>query len=284
VAPHPLAAEAAADERRADVHLFFLQAEHLRHRPRRVRHGLGRIVDAQGVALPRHGRRVQLDRVVVVARRRVGRVDLVQGIGQRALGVADFLLERFAHECARLRTVGLGRFQRGDRGLGEVGHADQRCGMVGLFLGRGQHQRQRLAVVIHPVVLEYRQAFAGHRLFRRQEQRHRFHGRRVLVGHHQHHAGRAFGGGAVERGDAAFGHGTVDQGRIRQPIERELGRERRPALHFVRTVQARHRHADIALAVLDQRIGLPARHPGIRRQLDRLLHDLLRGFLDDVHG
>jgi hypothetical protein len=283
VLPQRLAAETAADERRAHMHLVFADAEHMGQRPGRVRHRLGRVVDAQLVAVPGDGGRVQLDRIVVVARRAVDRVDVHRRGGQRLLGVADFHLQGLALEAGRRQALGPGRVQRGDGRLGQIGHADQRPGMVGLFLGLGQHQRHRLAVPVDLVVLEDRQLVAAGGLGRRHEQRHRLHLRRVLVAHHQHHAGRAFRAAGVEGGDAALGHGAVDQGRIGHILQHHLGREARLPFHFQRAVEARHRGADDAVLLVDQRIGMAARQPAVGRGFDRLLHHLLCGFLD-AHG
>jgi hypothetical protein len=50
-----------------------------------------------------------------MARRRVRYVDLVRSGGEGGLGVADLLLQRLAHEQARLRSLGLSGGRRDDR-------------------------------------------------------------------------------------------------------------------------------------------------------------------------
>ena len=77
--PQALAAEAAADERRGDDHLLLVQPEHLRDRPGGVRDELRGVVNSQRVALPRDGDAVELDRIMVVTRGRIGRVDAGRG-------------------------------------------------------------------------------------------------------------------------------------------------------------------------------------------------------------
>ena len=88
--PQRLAAEPAADEGRADVHLVLLDAEHLGQRSRRPVEHLRRIVDDQPLALPDDGRGVGLDRIVVVPRRAVDRIDAVRRRCQRLFGIALF--------------------------------------------------------------------------------------------------------------------------------------------------------------------------------------------------
>ena len=106
VLPQRLAAEAAADIGRGDVDLLLVAGRTPARatRPSCV-HRLRGVVDDQLVAVPGERRRVQLDRVVVVARRAVGGVDLVRRGGERRLGVADLVAQRLAQErrraCAR---------------------------------------------------------------------------------------------------------------------------------------------------------------------------------------
>ena len=50
------------------------------------------------------------------------------------------------------------------RGFGRVGDAHQRRRVVGLFEGLGDHERDRLALMVHPVVLEHVQALADVRV------------------------------------------------------------------------------------------------------------------------
>ena len=67
-----------------------------------VTHLRGVVHDQAASPVPGDGRRVQLDGVVVVARRAVGRVDPSGAAGQRRLGIADLDGGRLAQDVVRI--------------------------------------------------------------------------------------------------------------------------------------------------------------------------------------
>ena len=107
---------------------------------------------------------------MVLARDHVGLVDLDLGGRERSFGIAAPRLGR-----PRLSLVGLllGRQNRldagdvGGPGFGRVGDAHQRRRVVRLFEGLGDHEGDRLALMVHPVVLEHVQALADIRVHER---------------------------------------------------------------------------------------------------------------------
>src|SRR4051812_31519508 len=170
-----------------------------------VSHPLRLVPQGQAIAVPRRDRGVQLDRIVVLARDRVGLVDLDLGgcersfwiatpcLGWPALALIGLLLRRQHRLDAR--NVGTPGFRR-------VGDAHQRGRIVRLFECFGDHESDRLALMAHPVVLQYVQALTHVRVYRGfvlaiSKSRH------IAMGHDRHHAGRAFRRRALDGGDAA---------------------------------------------------------------------------------
>ena len=163
-------AEGAADEGRDDADVLRRNAEHGGDLVGRVVHPLRLVPEGQAVAVPGRDGGVHLDRVVVLARDHIGLVDLDLGGRERSFGIAAPCLRR-----SRLSLIGLllrrqNRLDAGDVGgrrFGRVGDAHQRRRMVRLFEGLGDHEGDRLALMVHPVVLEHVQALTDSRVRQR---------------------------------------------------------------------------------------------------------------------
>ena len=113
VLPKSLLTKAAADKRRGDVHVLLVDPEHLRN----GHASWATACEASWIrSVSPSQARVQacsLDRIVVVARRRVHDVDLMGRCGERGLGVLDLVLQRLPQENAGLRTISLSRGEGG---------------------------------------------------------------------------------------------------------------------------------------------------------------------------
>ena len=143
--------------------------------------------------------------IVVLARDHVGLVDLDLGGRERSFGIAAPRLRR-----PRLALIGLllrrqNRLDAGDvggPGFGRVGDAHQRRRVAGLFERFGDHERDRLALMAHPVVLEHVQALTD---FGVDDGLVRAIGkpRRVAMRQDRDDAGRPFRRRAVDGSDAA---------------------------------------------------------------------------------
>jgi hypothetical protein len=132
----------------------------------------------------------------------MGHVHLVRSGGERRFGAADLLLQRLAHEQARLASLGLGGGERDDRALFFIGDANQTRGVAGLFLRFGVHERHRLAVPVDAVILRDRQVVGAGRLGLAHQRRRFIQLRRVAMRHHQDDAGRRFGGSDIDLNNA----------------------------------------------------------------------------------
>ena len=160
-------AEGAADEGRDHADVLRRNAEHGGDLVGRVVHPLRLVPQREAIAVPSRDGRVHLDRVVVLARDHVGLVDLDLGCRERSFGIAAPRLWR-----PRLSLIGLllGRQNRldagdvGGPGFRRVGDAHQRRRVVRLFEGLGDHEGDRLALMVHPVVLEHVQALTDIRV------------------------------------------------------------------------------------------------------------------------
>ena len=248
-----------------------------------MRHRLRSVVDPQRVAFPGEGAGVQLDRSVVVARRRVLDIHLVRSGGKRSLGVADLLLQRLAHEQAGLGSLRLGGGKRDDRVLLFISDADQGLRMLGLLLRLCEHNGDRLAVPVDAVILHDRQIVGTGGLGLAHEWRRFIELRRVAMSHHQDDARRRLGRFGVDLGDPAARDRRVFERRVGQPLHRELGAELRLARHLQRAVNSRNRGADQAVLMMHQRVGMAAGNPAVGRKRDGFLHHRLDGVLHDAH-
>ena len=218
-------AEGAADEGRDDADVLGRNAEHGGDLVGRVVHPLRLVPEGQAVAVPGRDGGVHLDGVVVLARDHVGLVDLDLGARERSFGIAAPSLWR---PCLSLIGLLLRRQNRldalnvGGSGFRRVGDAHQRRRVVRLFEGLGDHEGDRLALMVHPVVLEHVQALTDGRV----------HGalvraigkpRRVAVGQDGDDAGRPFRRRAVDGSNAAVRDRAPHDGAVRQARHVELG-------------------------------------------------------------
>ena len=108
----------------------------------------------------------------------------------------------------------LGASHVGGRGFGRVGDAHQRRRMVRLFECIGDHEGDRLALMVHAIVLEHVQALADIRVHAALV-RPIGKPRRVAVGEDRDHAGRPFRRRAVNRGNAAVRDRAPHDGAVR---------------------------------------------------------------------
>ena len=118
-------AEAAAEERTADVDLVGRDAE--KSGEASLRHGktLARRIDRERIAVPCGHDRVRLHRVVILGCGLVGRLDPLRRGGETGLDIAAMHLRRIADADAR-RHEALGRIEPDPRRLGVVARRQQR--------------------------------------------------------------------------------------------------------------------------------------------------------------
>ena len=256
-----LGAEAAAEERTADVDVLRRDAEQSRDPPLRHDEALARRVDRERVAVPRRDDRVRLHRVVVLRRRLVGRLDPLRRGGEPGLDIAALHFRRIADADAR-RHEAFGRVEPDPRRLAVVARRQQR-GAFGRRLQRlGDHHRDRLVGVAHPVVLQQVEPeHEGVGLRVRILRERRPVGRR----HHLDDAGMGLRGRHVEKGDAAARDAADRQDRVEHAGRMVVGGVAGGARDFQHAVAAGERLADVR-AVPDMR-GRPGecdlRHHGM---------------------
>lgn len=248
-----------------------------------MRHRLRSVVDAQCIAVPSEGAGVQLDRSVVMAGRRVRDIHVVRSSGKGGLCVADFLLQRLAHEQAGFGSVRLRCGERNDRVLRFVSDADQALRVLGLFLGFGEHDRNRLTIPVHAVILHDRQIVRTGCLRLAHEGWRFVQFRGVAMRHHQHDTRGRLGRGHIDVNNTATRNRRIFERRINHPFHRELGAERRLARHFQRTVNSRDRRSDEAMLMMHERVGVAAWNPAVGRKRDGFLHHRLNGVLHNAH-
>ena len=205
-----LGAEAAAEERTADVDLVGRDPEQFRDAPLRHDEALARRVDRERVAVPRRHDRMRLHGVVILRRGLVGRRDPLRRGGKAGLDIAAMHFRRIADADAR-RHEAFGRIEPDPRRLAVVARREQR----GAFRRRLERfrddDRDRLVGVTHPVALQ------------QVEPEHegvgfcvRILGERRPVGRRDHRddAGMGFRGRNVEKGDAAARDAADRQDRV----------------------------------------------------------------------
>ena len=197
----PLRPEAAAEERAADVDALGRNAEQPGDASLCHRHALARRVDGQGVAVPRRHDGVGLQRVVVLRRRFVDRLDPNRRCRKPGLDVAMAILGRHAGADIRGREAVV-RIQASARRLGLVTRGQQ-DGTLGRGLQRVRHHDgDWLVGVAHLVILQH--VHPEHERIVLRVRIHREPGR-VRGRHHLDYAGVRLGRGHVERGDPAAG-------------------------------------------------------------------------------
>ena len=143
----------------------------------------------QVVQIPTYGGRMQLDRVVIMSRRVIHRIDFEWGRFEGCSGVPDLDQQRLT-----LKNAGLGAFPcmvaDSFGKLRLLGATDERFGVIGLLLSLGEYDRDRLTVPMNQIVLHDGKAIACRRFRRRHEGRRGLYSRCVQMRHDQVHAGR----------------------------------------------------------------------------------------------
>ena len=187
-----------------------------------------RVVHRQPVAVPARRRRRRLERVVVVRRHVVRGVDDDLGGGQRRVDVAAFVARRHQAAEQHLRLVGgvSTLVDRRDRAARLVHDVDQRGGVLRSLVAVGDDDRDRLAVVVHEVVLQREEALARCRAPGEGRQEARLAGDRgqVLVREHREHAvGRECVGG-IDRRDPPAREARADDGPVGEARQGDLAR------------------------------------------------------------
>ena len=149
-----LRAEAAAEERAADKDLLRRDAEQPGDAAARHHQALARRVDRQRIAVPGGDDGVRLHRVVVLRRRLVGRVD---PRGGRREARFDIAFADLGGRCRpRRRAARSFRRRRGRRAPARPRIAAAAAPRPRRRLQRlGDHHRDRLVGVAHPVVLQH---------------------------------------------------------------------------------------------------------------------------------
>ncbi len=205
----------------------------------------------QPVALPLRDGGVRLHRVVLLARREIGRVNADGRSGEGRVGVASaglraapFLGGRFGGGLASAGSKADAR-----RGIRLVGDADERCRVQSLRLRRCDHERNGLAAEQDDGVLEHPELVARHRVDRGPL------GGRLIgqpvgvqVRQHEQHARRAPGRYGVDCGDASGRDRAVMRRRVGEAVGMELGRIGGSARYLGGSVDPGKRRADRAHA------------------------------------
>src|SRR5439155_591442 len=125
----------------------------------------------------------------------------------------------------------------GDSGFGRVGDSHQRRRIVRLFERIGNHEGERLALMVHTIVLEYVQALTDSRVWGALV-RAISKPRRVAVRHGGDDTGRSFRCRTVDGCNAAIGDRTPHDGAVRQTWYVELGSVRGAARDLLAAVDA----------------------------------------------
>ena len=185
------------------------------------------IVHAQGTALPGNGQSMKLDRIVIVPGGRVSRIDLERCILQSLFCIANLVMQRLSHKLSGFGTL-FTRLCKFDHGvIRSISDTYERLGVIGLFLGFGENQRNRLPIPTDEIVLQDGQAIATGSLFGRQEQRRRLQFRSVFVDHDQHNTRRRFRFRRIKAGNPSLGDCAVGKGGIDHAIHWKLCSKRR---------------------------------------------------------
>ena len=222
--------------------LFRLDAEPLRDAVLQPVDELARLVDRQLIAGPHAGGGEQLDRIVVLRRRAVFRIDLDVGAADRRLGIAGLrqilvLLRDFGRIflLQALRAEGRGRRLR------RIGHFDSVSRFARGLEGVGEHHRDDLAVLQNvrtETLNRSRGAFA---------ELHRLQFARIFVGQDVEHAGHRARVVEVEPLDAPLGDRAGHQDGIGRIGDRHIGRIARLAGDLQPRVVARRGRSHVGL-------------------------------------
>ena len=226
-----LAAEAAAQEMGHDVDLLRRYAEHDRHQLLGAEDVLGGFIEGERtVGVPDRRRRVRLHLVVVAIGRRVGSLDADRGSRDCLLGIPDRRRDR-PQELRRVDGVLRRLRTEHHRALRLVLDPNQRGGMGRLVERRGDHQRNRLAGIVDPLILK-RQIRLPMRVKVAPGLWRRVHARHASMGEHRQHARHLFGDGSVDRHRPAVRDGAGNDRGVRRVCERNIRRVARGAGHL----------------------------------------------------
>ena len=141
----PLPAERAAHERIDDANIRWVDAHHRRRAIGELDDELARLVDRQLAVRPGRGRRVELDRVLVLGRRAVIPFDPDGRCGEGGVEVPRLLL--LLVQRLGMRDVHAGAVHRRGGRLSRVSHQDAVRRVARDLVGLGHHHRDDLAVV-----------------------------------------------------------------------------------------------------------------------------------------
>jgi hypothetical protein len=173
---------------------------------------------------------------VILDRHHVGAIGLHRGRRQGRIGLAALRVRVLAQDLVRLERCRVLEF--GDRLLCDVLDAHEprpvRCRLERL----ADHDRDRLAIVVHAVILqEQQQLVLGAGLLAVDA-------RRIDRGHHGDDAGLLQRRSGIDARDPPAGDRATDDDAVGDPRECELGRVLRGAGDFARTVDAVDRRSD----------------------------------------
>ena len=241
------AAEAAADEGRDDPHALGRDAERLRHRFTHARDVLRRVVEREPLALPRRDRRVRLHRVVRLHRRGIGLLDAHFSATKRLVRIAPRHRRLALRHLLHRISVTLCALEVELRPLLAVAHLHDVGRSRGVLECIGDDQRNRLAVVVHDVVLQERERAPRGRLDRRLATLWQL--RRVEVRDYEQHARRLLRPARIERDDGAFGDRALHDHGVRETRQLKLRRVARLAGDLERPIGAIHGLGDDAHAM-----------------------------------
>ena len=239
--------ERAADIRIDHAHIVRGNAEAARDLVPLVANPLRFAPQRQLIALPLRDGCVRLHRVVLLARREIGRLNADGRGGIGRVGVPLFSLRPAALLGGGFRGgYGEARVEaKARRGIGLIGDAHERCRIKGLRLCRCDHERDGLTAEQDLVILQHfdllsrywidRGSFSG-RLIRQPI--------RVQMREHKQHAGRALGRSGADRDDAPGWYRAVMRCGIHKALGMELGGVPGAARHLGGSVHTRGGCAD----------------------------------------
>ena len=230
-----LGAEMAADEVGDHPHLLRPNPELRCQAVLRGGDVAGRLVHGQRVAFPGAGRARQLDRVVVLDRRRVATVQRHRRRRERSLEIALAAITVLGTDVGQRLRLAARIGQRGDRRLAGVGDAHGGCRGDCRLRRLRHHQRDDLAGVAHfgrgerpPAAVR---PTALHQVADRADRV-----ADLLVGENEQHAGHRPRGGAVDAGDPPAGDRADHKRGMRHVRQDLVAREVRSSADLERTV------------------------------------------------
>jgi hypothetical protein len=258
-------AEMAADQARHHAHLRGIEAE-LRREP--VLHGAdvaGRLVHGEPVAVPGGPGGEQLDRVVVLDRGLVARLDPDGRIPKTRPGVAPFDVLVMGFQVGEAQCLGARRVEAAGGRLGRIGDLHRTGRRLGGLLALGHHQGHDLAGIGDRVGIQRPVravgVAAGHQVLHRGHR-----AGQIPVGEDGEQTRHGLRGVEVEPGDPAPGDGAGHQGGVGGVRLRadEVGTVAGPARDLVGSLDPGVGAAEMAVGVLRARIHAALRVRGRR--------------------